>query len=71
MLKESKVRENEHMNDDYMEKSRLGELKQVSEAPKRRTEPLPRIEFCRHSLVPSYCAHCKFGEKLSEVVANS
>lgn len=37
--------------------------------PTNRAKPLPKMPFCKHWLVPTYCAKCKFGETVAEVIS--
>lgn len=39
-----------------------------NEQPKRT--PMQKGQFCEHSLVPLYCAHCKFGDSFAELRRN-
>jgi len=45
---------------------RIPEFAKIQEN-KAKKEPTPKMNFCKHSLVPDYCARCKFGETLPEV----
>jgi hypothetical protein len=61
-----KMQEKSPTSDNEM----IYDLGTVSKRP-NRVVSIPKVHFCNHSLLPQYCAQCKYGESVIDVLTKT